>query len=82
VTFERRAGAERHHRRTVTSGSVHHGAHFFGGQRKHNDIRFARLVPGLAVTMLLELCGRGGAAVTEARAKISNESRARVSREN
>jgi hypothetical protein len=32
--------------------------------------------------MLLELCGRGGAAVTEARAKIGNESRARVSREN
>jgi hypothetical protein len=79
VTFERRAGAERHDRRTVTSGRLHHRAHFLSGQREDDDVRLARLVPGLAVTVLLELCGRGGAAVTDARAKIGNESRARVS---
>src|SRR5262245_66040499 len=81
MTFERGPSAERHDRRAVTGRRLHYDAHFLGGEREDDDVRFARFVPGLAVTVLLELCGRGGAAVTDARAKIGNKSRARVSGE-
>jgi hypothetical protein len=65
----------------MSSGGLHHRAHLVGGERKDNDVGLARLVPGFAVTVLLDLGGRGGAPVTDARAEIRNECRARVSGE-
>jgi hypothetical protein len=65
----------------MTRCRLHHRTHFVGGERKDNDIGRAWLVPGFAVTVLFDLCGRSRAAVTDARAEIGNESRARVSGE-
>jgi len=62
----------------VTGGGRHHRAHLLRRQREDDDVRFAGLVPRLTVTVLLDLRGRGGAAVADTRAEISNESRARV----
>jgi len=63
----------------VTRRRLHHRAHLVRRQGKDDDVRLAGLVPRLAVTVLLDLRGRGRAAVAEARAEISDELRARVS---
>ncbi len=79
VPFERRPGAERHDRRTMTGGGLHHRTHLLRRQRKDDDVRVARLMPRLAVTVLLDLRGCGGTTIADARAKIGDESGARVS---
>jgi hypothetical protein len=65
----------------MARGGLHHRTHFVGGQRKDDDVGRAWLVPGFAVTVLFDLCGRSGTAVADARAEIPNECRARVSGE-
>ena len=63
----------------MARGGLYHRTHFVGGKGKDNDVGGTWLVPGFAVTVLFDLCGRGRAAVADARAEIGNKSRARVS---
>jgi hypothetical protein len=65
----------------MARGGLHHRTHVVGGQRKDDDVWRAGLVPGFAVTVLFNLCGRGRTALADARAEIRNECRARVSGE-
>jgi hypothetical protein len=78
MTFERRACAERHDRGAVSSGRTHDSADLVGGQRKDDDVGCTGRMPGLAVTVLLDLRGAGRTSIADTRAEIGNEPRARV----
>jgi hypothetical protein len=81
VAFERRAGAKRHNRRSVTRRRTNDGAHLVGRQRKDDCVGLTGRMPRLAVTVRLDLRRAGRTAIADTRAEIGNEPRARVSGE-
>jgi hypothetical protein len=78
VALERRADAERHHRRTVPRGNRHDGGDLRRALGEHDHVGQARRMPRFAAAVVLELCGIGRSAIPEQAAQIGHERRADV----
>jgi hypothetical protein len=63
----------------MAGGRTHDGADLVGRQRKDDRVRLTGRMPGLAVTVLLDLRRARGTSVADTRAEIGDEPRACVS---